>query len=164
MRLWHIVGLLAVVLAVKGMTSLSGGWIMGLLGLHDVFSWAAPAWWEGAASMAALGSALTAAQVDLDAAKTDTVRGVGRGIYRGENPPAAALALDHLGAPLAEAYQVEMEPSPHGGGDDHRLGEPPHVEDGLGLFFLHHQIQNMRHQNGDLMIHPAEPKAIILKI
>ena len=39
MRLWHVVGLLAVVLAVKGMTSLSGGWIMGLLGLHDVFSW-----------------------------------------------------------------------------------------------------------------------------
>ena len=27
---------------------------MMLLGLHDVFSWAAPAWWEGAASMAAL--------------------------------------------------------------------------------------------------------------
>lgn len=58
MRLWHVVGLLAVVLAVKGMTSLSGGWIMGLLGLHDVFSWAAPAWWEGAASMAALAALL----------------------------------------------------------------------------------------------------------
>ena len=54
MRLWHVVGLLAVVLAVKGMTSLSGGWFMGLLGLHDVFSWAAPAWWEGAACLGAL--------------------------------------------------------------------------------------------------------------
>ena len=40
------------------MTSLSGGWFMGLLGLHDVFSWAAPAWWEGAASMAALAALL----------------------------------------------------------------------------------------------------------
>ncbi|WP_332971072.1 hypothetical protein [Clostridioides difficile] len=49
---------MAVVLAVKGMTSLSGGWFMGLLGLHDVFSWAAPAWWEGAASMAALAALL----------------------------------------------------------------------------------------------------------
>ncbi len=58
MRLWHVVGLLAVVLAVKGMTSLSGGWFMKLLGLHDVFSGAAPAWWEGAASMAALAALL----------------------------------------------------------------------------------------------------------
>lgn len=58
MKLWHVVGLLAVVLAVKGMTSLSGGWIMGMLGLHDVFSWAAPAWLEGAASMAALAALL----------------------------------------------------------------------------------------------------------
>jgi hypothetical protein len=46
------------VLALKGMTSLSSGWIMGLFGLHDVFSWAAPAWWEGAASMAALAALL----------------------------------------------------------------------------------------------------------
>lgn len=54
MRLWHVVSLLAVVLALKGMTSLSSGWIMGLFGLHDVFSWAAPAWLEGAVCMGAL--------------------------------------------------------------------------------------------------------------
>ncbi|WP_223954406.1 hypothetical protein, partial [Aeromonas caviae] len=46
-----VVGLLAVVLAVKGMTSLSGGWFMGLLGLHDVFSWAAPSHHAGAAQL-----------------------------------------------------------------------------------------------------------------
>ena len=95
--------------------------------------------------MAAL-AALTAAQVDLDAAKADAIRGVGRGIHRGENPPAAALALYHLGAPLAEAYQVEMEPSPHRGGDDHRLGESAHVENGLGLFFFLFQIPYLRNQ------------------
>jgi hypothetical protein len=58
MRLWHVVGLLAAVLALKGAVSSSSGWFMALLGLHDVFSWAAPVWWEGAASMAALAALL----------------------------------------------------------------------------------------------------------
>ena len=113
---------------------------------------------------AALGSALAAAEVYLDAAKANAVGSVGGSIHRGEEPPASALALHDLGAALAEADQMEVEPRPHWGGDDHRLGESAHVENGLGLFFLHHQIPNMRHQNGDLMIHPAEPKAIILQI
>ena len=58
MKVWQVVGLLAAVLAVKGASSSSSGWFMRLLGLHDVFSWAAPAWWEGAASMAALAALL----------------------------------------------------------------------------------------------------------
>ena len=39
MKAWQVVGLMAAVLAVKGASSSSSGWIMGLLGLHDVFSW-----------------------------------------------------------------------------------------------------------------------------
>lgn len=54
MKAWHVVAALAVVLAIKGASSSSSGWIMELLGLYDVFSWAAPAWWEGAACMGAL--------------------------------------------------------------------------------------------------------------
>ncbi|MGL5564724.1 hypothetical protein CF113_08910 [Aeromonas veronii] len=54
MKAWQVVGLMAAVLAVKGAGSSSSGWIMRLLGLHDVFSWAAPAWWEGAACLGAL--------------------------------------------------------------------------------------------------------------
>lgn len=54
MKAWKVVGLMAAVLAVKGASSSSSGWIMRLLGLHDVFSWAAPAWWEGAACLGAL--------------------------------------------------------------------------------------------------------------
>ncbi len=58
MRLWQVVGLLAAVLALKAAVSSSSGWFMALLGLHDVFSWTAPALWEGAASMAALAALL----------------------------------------------------------------------------------------------------------
>ena len=50
---------------------------------------------------------LTAAQIDLYPTKADIVRRV-RGCIRGlEYPPAAALALDHIGAPaIAEPDQV----------------------------------------------------------
>lgn len=58
MKAWHVAALLAAVLAMKGASSASSGWFMALLGLHDVFSWAAPAWWEGAASMTALAALL----------------------------------------------------------------------------------------------------------
>lgn len=78
---------------------------------------------------AALGSALAAAEVYLDAAKANAVRCVGRCIQCLEYPPAAALPLDHLCFPsLPEAYQVKMPAVAHWGGDDHRLGEAPLIE------------------------------------
>ena len=101
---------------------------------------------------AALGSALAAAEVYLDAAKANAVCCVGRCIHRGEDPPASALALHDLGAALAEADQMEVEPRPHWGGDDHRLGESAHVENGLGLFFLHHQIPYLKTQIDNLIL------------
>jgi hypothetical protein len=55
MKAWQVVGLMAAVLAVKGAGSSSSGWIMRLLGLHDVFSWAAPAWWEGGGMLGGAG-------------------------------------------------------------------------------------------------------------
>ena len=58
LRAWHIAGLMAAVLALKGFASASSGWFMALLGLHDVFSWAAPTWWEGAAWMGAFAALL----------------------------------------------------------------------------------------------------------
>ncbi|MND56457.1 hypothetical protein D3C80_475620 [compost metagenome] len=58
MKAWQVVGLLAAVLALQAAVSSSSGWIMALFGLHDVFSWAAPAWWEGAACMGALAALL----------------------------------------------------------------------------------------------------------
>ncbi|WP_429082693.1 hypothetical protein [Aeromonas veronii] len=63
MKVWQVVALLAAVLAVKGASSSSSGWFMRLLGLHDVFSWAAPAWWEGAICMGALALLLRWAKV-----------------------------------------------------------------------------------------------------
>ncbi|MBV7439743.1 hypothetical protein [Aeromonas sp. sif2416] len=63
MKAWQVVGLLAAVLALQGAVSSSSGWIMGLFGLHDVFSWAAPAWWEGAACLGALSLLLRWAKV-----------------------------------------------------------------------------------------------------
>lgn len=113
---------------------------------------------------AALGSALAAAEVYLDAAKANAVRGVGRCIHRGENPPAAALALYHLDAPLAEADQMEMEPRPHWSGDDHRLGESAHIENGLGLFFLHHQIPHLKNQIDNLILPSWGVQSITLAI
>ena len=63
MKAWHVAAAFAVVLAIKGASSSSSGWFMELLGLHDVFSWAAPAWWEGAACMGALAILLRWAKV-----------------------------------------------------------------------------------------------------
>ena len=113
---------------------------------------------------AALGSALAAAEVYLDAAKANAVGSVGGSIHRGEDPPASALALHDLGAALAEADQMEVEPRPHWGWDDHRLGESAHVENGLGLFFLHHQIPNLKNQIDNLILPLREPKSINLPI
>lgn len=118
----------------------------------------------GVCRPAALGSALAAAEVYLDAAKANAVGSVGGSIHRGEDPPASALALHDLGAALAEADQMEVKPRPHWGGDDHRLGEPPHVEHRLGLFLLHHQISNLKHQIDNSMLPLREPKAINLTI
>ena len=36
----------------------SGGWFMGLIGLHDFFGWEAPSYFEGAAWMAAFAALL----------------------------------------------------------------------------------------------------------
>ena len=58
LRAWHIAAWLAAILAMKGFTSSSSGWFMALLVLHDVFSWAAPTWWEGAACMGVLAALL----------------------------------------------------------------------------------------------------------
>lgn len=113
---------------------------------------------------AALGSALAAAEVYLDAAKANAVGSVGGSIHRGEDPPASALALHDLGAALAEADQMEVEPRPHWGGDDNRLGESAHVENGLGLFFLHHQIPYLKNQIYNLILPSWGVQSIALAI
>ena len=113
---------------------------------------------------AALGSALAAAEVYLDAAKANAVGRVGGCIDRGEDPPSSALALHDLGAALAEADQMEVEPRPHWGGDDHRLGESTHVENGLGLFFLHNQIPYLKNQMDNLILASRGVESINLEI
>ena len=54
MKAWQVVGLMAAVLAVKGAGSSSSGWIMRLLGLHDVFQLGRPCMVGGAACLGAL--------------------------------------------------------------------------------------------------------------
>ncbi|HEA5205669.1 TPA: hypothetical protein RXC39_005144, partial [Escherichia coli] len=53
MKAWHVAALFAAVFFLKGAVTASGGWFMGLLGLHDFFGWEAPSYFEGAAWMAA---------------------------------------------------------------------------------------------------------------
>lgn len=113
---------------------------------------------------AALGSALAAAEVYLDAAKANTVGRVGGCIDRGEDPPSSALPFDDFIPPFSEAHQVEVEPRPHWGGDDHRLGESAHVKNGLGLFFLHHQIPYLKNQIYNLILPSWGVQSITLAI
>ena len=49
MKGWHVAALFAAVFFLKGAVTASGGWFMGLLGLHDFFGWEAPSYFEGAA-------------------------------------------------------------------------------------------------------------------
>lgn len=42
MKAWHVAALFAAVFFMKGAVTASGGWFMGLLGLHDFFGWEAP--------------------------------------------------------------------------------------------------------------------------
>jgi hypothetical protein len=57
-----------------------------------------------------------------------------------------------------------MEPRPHWSGDDHRLGESAHVENGLGLFFLHDQIPYLKNQIDNLILPSRGVESIILPI
>ena len=58
MKGWHVAALFAAVFFLKGAVPASGGWFMGLLGLHDFFGWEAPSYFEGAAWMAAFAALL----------------------------------------------------------------------------------------------------------
>ena len=113
---------------------------------------------------AALGSALAAAEVYLDAAKANAVGRVGSRIDGGEHPPASALPFDDFSPTFAKADQMEVEPRPHWGGDDHRLGESAHVKNGLGLFFLHHQIPYLKNQIYNLILPSWGVQSITLAI
>ena len=113
---------------------------------------------------AALGSALAAAEVYLDAAKANAVGRVGSRIDGGEHPPASALPFDDFSPTFAKADQMEVEPRPHWGGDDHRLGESAHIENGLGLFFLHNQIPYLKNQMDNLILASRGVESINLEI
>ena len=58
MKGWHVAALFSAVFFLKGAVTASGGWFMGLLGLHDFFGWEAPSYFEGAAWMAAFAALL----------------------------------------------------------------------------------------------------------
>ncbi len=79
----------------------------------------------GVCGPAALGSALAAAEVYLDAAKANAVGRVGGCIDRGEDPPSSALPFDDFIPPFSEAHQVEVEPRPIGVGTIIALENPP---------------------------------------
>ncbi len=113
---------------------------------------------------APLGSALAAAEVYLDAAKANAVGRVGGCIDRGEDPPSSALPFDDFIPSFSEAHQVEVEPRPHWSGDDHRLGETPHVEHRLGLFLLHNQIPYLKLQIDNLIVPSRGVQSIKLAI
>ena len=113
---------------------------------------------------AALGSALAAAEVYLDAAKANTISRVGGCIDRGEDPPSSALPFDDFIPPFSEAHQVQVAPPPHRTKNQQNKKEKKKNKNGIGIFFLHHQIPYLKNQIYNLILPSWGVQSITLAI